>query len=81
MSESLLRGESIETPNQHTEYLKRNEYKYRQYFKDYESYETFMMLPVANSDRKALLLKLIEEERLRISNPQEKLESVAYGAI
>ncbi len=81
MSNSLLYGESIETPNQHTEYLKRNEYKYRRYFKDYESYEIFMMLPVAEGDRVDLLRKLHEEERTRLEpRPQEKLTSVTYGA-
>lgn len=74
MSASLLNGESIETPNQHVEYLKRNEYKYRKYFKDHESYETFMMLPVTERDRMDLLLKLIAEERLKLSNPTEETD-------
>jgi hypothetical protein len=79
MSESLLTGESIETPNQHIEYLKKNEYKYRRFFKDYESYEIFMMLPVAESDRSNLLQKLHEEERRKLE--QIMPTTVMYGAV
>lgn len=81
MSSSLLHGESIETPNQHTEYLKRNEYKYRKFFKDHESYEIFMMLPVGESDRPKLLERLLEEERRRLSDPQGTISTVQYGAV
>jgi hypothetical protein len=79
MSEALLTGESLETPNQHIEYLKKNEYKYRRFFKDYESYETFMMLPVAESDRASLLQKLHEEERRKLG--QIMPTTVVYGAV
>lgn len=72
MSSSFLHGESIETSNQHVDFLKRNEYKYRKFFKDHDSYETFMMLPVSEHDRVDLLHKLIEEERQRLSGTPEQ---------
>ena len=69
MSESLQHGVSIETKLQHEDFLKKNEYKYRKFFKDYESYEVFMMLPVAEADRMRFLHKLLDEERHRLSDP------------
>ena len=76
LSESFCFGESIETPEQHKAYLRNNEFKYRKYFKNFESYETFMMLPLDEKGRRALLEKMIEEERTRSMMPL----SVVYGA-
>jgi hypothetical protein len=61
MSSSFRLGESIETPSQHVDYLRRNEYKYRHLFKDYESYEVFMMLPVDDKGRQLVLASLRSE--------------------
>jgi len=61
MSSSFLLGESIETHSQHVDYLRRNEYKYRHFFKDYESYEVFMMLPVDDTGRQLVLASLRKE--------------------
>lgn len=83
MSTALQHGVSIETPAQHQTYLRDNEHKYRRFFKDYESYELFMMLPINPDHRMAFLQKMHTEERDKLEKtdvPQQKLEGVWYGS-
>lgn len=70
MSTSFRFGESIETPAQHLDFLRRNEYKYRHFFKDYESYEVFMMLPV-NDECRQLVLASLHKEPQELSQQAE----------
>jgi hypothetical protein len=74
MTDSLLNGVSIETPKQHEEYLRQNEYKYRRYFKDHESYELFMMLPVDERGRATILRSMHEEERSTLEKKQRETQ-------
>jgi hypothetical protein len=71
LSDSFSRGISVETPAQHKQHLRDNEHKYRHFFRDYDSYEIFMMLPVSEEHRHKLLAVLQkereEEEKTRMA--------------
>lgn len=77
MSDSLIFGESIETPKQHDDRLRRNEYKFRRYFKDHESYELFMMLPLDENGRHVLLSAMHKEERSKLSKREAENNETA----
>jgi hypothetical protein len=82
-----MHGESIETPAQHREYLRRNESRYLCHFTDYDSYELFMMLPLNEEGRERLLVTLkapresAESTQVAESaKPQEHIDHVYFGA-
>lgn len=88
MSHSLQFGESIETPAQHAEYLRRNEHRYRRYFTDYDSYEVFMMLPLDEKGRERLLVDMKKSQSVERTeqlstpspSPQAHIDHVYFGA-
>lgn len=61
----------IDTLEGFTTYLRRNERKYRDAFRDDEQYELFMMLPVDESTRRELMGKLLEERKAEPVNANE----------
>ena len=89
MSHSFQYGESIETPAQHTEYLRRNEHRYRRHFRDYDSYEVFMMLPLDERGRERLLCEMYKQQSQEAPcetfqssqpSPQAHIDHVYFGA-
>jgi len=86
MSHSFQYGESIETPTQHAEYLRRNEHRYRHHFRDYDSYEVFMMLPLDEKGRERLLREMRKQQTQEPTAestqplPQAHIDHVYFGA-
>ena len=79
LSQTLLNAEPIENEFQFQEMLQKHSASYGKYFRSNEEYTTFMMLPVPDDKRVALLRVMLEDAKMQMENRILEYKNKKHG--